>query len=124
MRSAHAELAVRIAESFFLPWTVNYLHTAQLENLLTRLQLEGNSVQKETGVGIAALWRGHLAEGIFALENPSWEDAWRMTIGMHRDIVSPVPQPSHLLHLACAKLSQATHYLSLHPASRQVSKQM
>ena len=109
IRSGQAQLAATLAERFSLPWAVNYLHVAQLENLFARLQLEGNPAQKRTGSSITALWRARLAEGVFAIDNPPWDDAWRMTIGFHRDVVSPVPQPSHLLHIAAARLAGATH---------------
>ena len=124
MRSRQAQLAARLAERFPLPWTVNYLHSCQIENLLTRLQLEGNQPQKRVGASMAALWRARLAEGIFAIENPPWDDAWRIAIGFHRDLISPVPQPSHLLHLAAARLANASHFLSLHAPSRQLAWQL
>jgi hypothetical protein len=124
MRSREARIAATFAERFALPWSVNYLHLTQLENLFTRLQLEGNSAQRRIGISMTAAWRAGLAEGIFATDNPPWDDAWRVAIGFHRDIVSPVPQPSQLLHLAAARLSNATHYLCLHPPARQLAKQL
>ena len=70
------------------------------------------------------LWRARLAEGIFAIDNPSWDDAWRIAIGFHRDLMSPVPQPSHLFHLAAARLANGSHFLSLHAPSRQLARQL
>src|SRR5437867_2460904 len=104
MRSPQARRAATLVEEFTVPWSVNYLHVAQLENLFTRAQLEGNQAQKRSGSSIAALWRARLAEGVIAIENPSWDDAWRAAIGFHRELVAPVPQPSSLLHLAAAGL--------------------
>jgi len=124
MRSPQARSAATLAERFSLPWTVNYLHVTQLENLLVRLQLEGNESQKRVGTSIAAQWRARLAEGIFAIENPPWDDAWRLVIGYHRDLVSPVPQPSHLLHLSAARLAGASHYLSLHGPARHFARRL
>ena len=124
MRSRQAQLAARLAERFSLPWVVNYLHVAQLENLFARLQLEGNSAQRRAGTSIAGLWRARLAEGVFILENPIWSDAWRRVIGLHRELAPPVPQPSHLLHLAAAQLAGASHYLSLHPPVRRLAKKL
>jgi hypothetical protein len=124
MRSDQARMALSLVERFALPWAVNYLHVAQLENLLSRLQLEGNPTQRRIGSSIAALWRARSAEGVFVVENPPWDDAWRLTIGFHRDLVSPVPQPSHLLHLAAAQLASATHYLSLHPPGRHLAQKL
>src|SRR5437867_7427640 len=112
MRSAQARKAATLAEQFSIPWAVNYLHVSQLENLLTRAQLQGNQAQQRLGASMAALWRARLAEGIIAIENPPWDDAWRAAIGFHRELVAPVPQPSSLLHLAAAGLARATHYLS------------
>ena len=124
MRSPQAQAAARLAQRFALPWPINYLHVAQVENLLSRLQLEGNAAQKRAGTGIAALWRARLAEGVFAIDNPTWDDAWRIAIGFHRDLITPIPQPSHLLHLAAAQLSGATHFVSLHPPSRQFATKL
>ena len=124
MRCAQAQLATSLASRFSLPWVVNYLHVAQLENLFARLQLEGNSAQKRTGVSIVAFWHARLAEGIFSIENPVWDDAWRVVIDLHRDLVRPVPQPSHLLHLAAAQLTGASHYLSFHPPVRRLAKKL
>ena len=124
MRSGQAGMALGLAERFAVPWIVNYLHVAQMENLLVRLQLEGSPAQRRTGTSIAALWRARLAEAVFVVENPPWDDAWRLTIGFHRDLVSPVPQPSHLLHLAAAQLTGASHYLSLHSPARRVAQKL
>jgi len=122
MRSRQAEWAAALAEDFTVPWTVNYLHLAQIENLFARLQLEGNPAQMRAGGSMAALWKARLAEGVFAIDNPPWDDAWRLAIGFHRDLVSPVPQPSHLLHLAAARVGGASHYLSLHSPARQFAQ--
>jgi hypothetical protein len=124
MRTPQARWAEGLAAAFSLPWAVNYLHFAQLENLFVRLQLEGNAAQQRAGLAVAALWRARLSEGIFAVENPPWDDAWRVTIGLHRELVAPVPQPSHLLHISAAQLTGATHYFSLHPPIRQLAKQL
>jgi hypothetical protein len=124
MRTPQARWAEAQAAPFSLPWMVNYLHLTQLENLFVRLQLEGTAAQQRTGLAVAALWRARLAEGIFAVENPPWDDVWRVTIGLHRELVAPVPQPSHLLHLSAAQLTSATHYFSLHAPTRQLAKQL
>ena len=65
-----------------------------------------------------------LAEGVFVIENPPWDDAWRVVIGLHRDLVPPVPQLSPLLHLAAAQLTGASHYLSLGPPARQLARKL
>jgi hypothetical protein len=124
MRSGEARRAATLVEPFTLPWSVNYLHVVQLENLLARAQLEGNQAQKRTGSSIAALWRARMAEGVIAIENPPWDDAWRAAIGFHREVIAPVPQPSSLLHLAAAGLAHATHYLSLDGATRQLARRL
>jgi hypothetical protein len=35
-----------------------------------------------------------------------------------------VPQPSHVLHLAAARLAGASHYLSLHGPARQFARRL
>jgi len=103
---------------------VNYLHVAQLENLILRARLEGNASQKRTGTSISAAWRAALAEGVIEIQNPPWNDAWQGTIELHRELEAPVPQPSTLLHLASARLTSATHYLSLDRATRRLAERL
>jgi len=91
---------------------------------ITAREFARNQSQKRVGASMAALWRARLAEGMFAIDNPSWDDAWRIAIGFHRDLMSPVPQPSHLLHLAAARLANGSHFLSLHAPSRQLARQL
>jgi hypothetical protein len=119
-----ARWAEGLASKFSLPWTINYLHLTQLENLFARLQLEGHTAQKRSGASIAALWRARLAEGIFVIENPPWDDVWRITMGLHRELIAPVPQPSHLIHLAAAQLSNSSHYFSLHNSGRELARRV
>lgn len=115
-------IANRLLQRLPAPFTLNFLHQLQAENLLVNLQKSDDSARQTAGLKGQMLWRNLLAEGVFQLGPVDWDTGFRLAVTWNGHSASPPSPPLLLLHPALAAASGATAFLSFDPRSRRVAK--
>ena len=121
-RTSGTSTASAILRRISPPISINFLHQAQVENLLIRFQKDANPALQANGNEGLRLWNHYLSEGVFSLISVDWESAFRNTITWTRVHPAAPPSPWLFLHPALAVTAGATHFCSFDPRSRGIAR--
>ncbi len=130
VNSTASPVAYAAIRLFSPPYVLNSLHVVQLENVLFRAQkhfptetsVSQRLAQTERAQSGLHRWENHLAEGVFAIQEVPWNEAYDLAIAWQRDLGLATVHPRQLLHPAIAKAAGATHYLGFDGPARQIAR--
>ncbi len=106
-----------MADEAALPLVLTRLHLLQLETMLARIEQDAALEASQTGAA-RQLLANHLAEQVFELRTPDYEQALSLATQLVRTHPRPDASPTQVLHPCLALLTDANRFLSFDPNAR------
>ena len=120
--TAGSSSANRLLRRASAPFTMNFLHQLQVENILLSFEKSEDPSRQTAGRKAAQLWKHYLLEGVFQFVSTDWDTAFHLAVAWNRQHPSAPPPPLLILHPALAAVAGATDFLSFDPRSRAVAR--